>query len=253
MSYLNLLIKSLDPSAVAWRDMCDASIPNLELTLYDAFVRQCKGCFAWNNLDWLYLGAAFDDQSSRINRFSPGTLDAVKVNSPTFTQHVGWTCGNANRLGNTQTLAQSQSSQDSACLIAAWMDNATWASGIWSTNAQPHVAISPKLISPADSTGFRCNGGNAQNNLAGTTTSKGLFAVSRRNSANFDAWRGTEKTTVTRPSAVRNELGWVIGQASGTQAPWSLVAFGAALTDAQIINVRAAYNAYMIGLGQNPL
>ncbi len=252
MSYLNLLTRSLDASTIAWRDMCDASIPNLELTLYDAFVRQLKGCFAWNNLDWLLLYVAFDDQSSRINRFSPGTLDAVKVNSPTFVQYEGWLGSSNNYVSEPQTLAQATWSQNNVAVFGATLTEGQSAVGLLtSQNTTPDTTITPRNTS--DLAMFRLTSGNS-NQTRSNTTAKGFYAASRTLSTGYDSWIGASKTALTRNSAAPAVLDWrVPAGASASLFRVSLAGCGQSMTDAQILNIRAAYNAYMTGLGKNPI
>lgn len=102
-TYLNTRFATYTPAAVinSTYDTATSTVlsamtsqTNARALLIDNLIRGLKGYGIWNQLDALYMFAAIDSASSRINWKNPGTFNATVAGSPTFTVDRGFT-GNA--------------------------------------------------------------------------------------------------------------------------------------------------------------
>lgn len=107
---------------------------NTRKGLIDTLVGSLKTAGVWTKLDFLYLLGAHDADAALINAVSPGTYNALAVNSPSFTVDRGYTTDATTSYLNSQlnpTTAGSLTKlfAQNSCHMGVW--SRTAASGLY--------------------------------------------------------------------------------------------------------------------------
>jgi hypothetical protein len=252
-AYLN--VRQIIAEVKAWRDACDI-LPGIDqLGAYQDFVVALKDSGAWTLLDWLMLYASHDDQSSRINRVLPGTFDATKINSPTFTTFEGWVASGANQIDVPFDIAASgiQASQNSVTAITCVIANTGQSNGNALASQGGTQSIILRPYNTSSQFLVRAHSGTANDTVSSITSAKGFWALVRSSSTGYSVFNQTTKTNFTRTSSAPNYTS--IRTPAAGSPPWTIAlsAMGASMSDAQILSIRTAYNAYMVAMGKSPL
>ena len=220
-------------------------------TLINNTIVALKNAGIWSQLDVLYVLAAADSQAARINWKTPGTFDAVAVNSPTFEADRGFTGnGTSSRLRTNYT--------PSANAVNLQLNNAS----LWEWNRTdtqqgvndigngvvPQCAICPRFTS--DTTIVRVNDGTST--TVSNTSASGFFGGQRSGASATAIWKNGVRTvtgSVSSTSLASAEQ-WICGANSSQFSTHQIAgaAWAASLTglELQFYNIMLSY---MQGVG----
>lgn len=166
----------------------------------------------WSQLDVLYMLAAHDAQAARLNWKSPGTYDAIAVNSPAFATDRGYTGNGTSSRLRTQYTPSVNAVMFTRNSASAW---------IWSlTEGQSNIGDIGNVnggritVSPRSTTNLfnlRMNDGSATS--VANSVGKGFMGGVRRGASATAAWRDNSElgTGSVASSVVPAEETWICG------------------------------------------
>lgn len=225
--------------------------------LINALVVALKAAGVWTKLDALYIMAAFDSQSAKINWIRPGTYDLTAVNSPSFTTDVGFAnnSSNSNNLDtsfNPNTAPSPNLSRDDATIFAWGLDAndcGIHSGTMGQSTAAGYIDIYPR------------SGGSAAvyiNDSAGTIISvsdaSGLFSGSRTGASSTVIYRNGSQIGTGSPASTSLATGTNSkllkddGSGTGTQCyegAVSCAGFGSQMDATAHAALYTALNTYM--------
>lgn len=220
--------------------------------LIDAYVGALKTSGVWALLDVLYLLAARDAQSARLNLKAPGTFTGTANNSPTFTTDRGY-AGNgfsANvDTGYNPTVNGANYTLTSAT-IAIWSRTSAQGNGsiICGNTTVPRASMTDRTA--ANQIIHRLN--EASTTAVGSITDgSGLLQQSRNGDTKRMFRNGSQiSSNSVAPTGLPNQTFWILGgnNASGSSIEASLFAAGGDL-GALAADFYSATLAYMQGVG----
>lgn len=208
----------------------------------------------WAKLDALYVLATTEDQGSRVNWINPGTYNASKTGTPTFTVDNGWAGSSGNYLdtGFNPSTGSPKFVRNNGHLMAATLTDAVGGATTYLAGIAGWAGIQPRssagLISSLAHSSSVDNGG--------ANTGIGLYGWNRSASGPYDRYKNgsvfdsPSRTTVAAPSA--NLLICTHNGSNVSTKVVSFVCLGSALTSQQAIDLNSAYAAYMTSIGVSP-
>lgn len=221
-------------------------------SLIDAAVKSLKSAGVWSQLDCLYMLAAADSQSARLNWINPGTYTALAVNSPTFAADKGYTGdGSTSRLRTQYTPSVNgvNLTQNNASAWVWVLTNVVASTDDIGSHTAPRLLVesnnaSSLLVGDVNSSAAMS---------ASISTAIGLSGIQRRASSDRRLWKnGTQQgtTDTTASTAVANQEQWICGgnSTSFSTRQIACAAWGASLSGLE----SSLYNAllpYMQGIG----
>jgi hypothetical protein len=230
----------------------------------NTLIAALKNASVWTKLDCLWVLAAADAQAAQRN-WKADAFNLTPTNAPTFAADRGYT-GNASNAylatGFNAATAGGQYAQNSGSLgvwrltVPTTGDNRVDIGVSSSGGAFPSA-----LIRPYGQTSGKTDVGLNDNSAAGSLDRvTGFEVVTRNDSANIILYRGSaEAATQAKTSTALNSLAMTILalNVGGTPAQFSnselAIAFiGSGLTLADVQAMKAAFEAYLLGVGLGP-
>jgi hypothetical protein len=253
-----------DADAQALFDAMDVQPSAARKTLYNTLINDLKAAGVWTKLDIFYILAAHDAQAARLNLKSPGTFTATEsVTPPTFETDRGYTGnGTSSRLNTTwvpSTNGVNLVQNDASAWFWSRTDvaGATLSKGsIGNGSNAPFLGVYP-WDGAVDRMLYHINTGTAQSTGNFTsTTSLGMFGVSRTASALSKGWRngaqlGSNSTVVSTGRPTEEQWICAVNASSFDTRQMAMAAWGASLAglEASFYN---AVSAYLQGVGAAP-
>lgn len=181
--------------------------------LIDTTIKSLKSAGVWIKLDVLYVSAAADSQSARLNWKNPGTFDAIAVNSPAFVADRGYTGDGASSRLRTQYTPSTNGvnlTQDNA---SAWVwpltDVAETINDIGNTTA-PSIVLATRRATNVTSGTIN----DATTSSIANTSSIGFFGESRVDANTKRFWKngaqlGADQAVASTGIAAQEQ--WICG------------------------------------------
>lgn len=217
--------------------------------LIDTLVGSLKTAGVWTKLDLLYVMAAADEQSAKINWIDPGTNDLTNNNSTAFTADEGFT-GNGSNMDLTAgaIVATPQYVQNSAHL-GVWARSANAQGSGWEVSIGTNNRLAVRNAS--DTVDVRTNGSTTI--APASTNSVGHFVANRSASNASQIYRngsslGTDSSaSSTAPGAYTFR---VLSRAGSffSSRQVSFAHIGSSLTGTEVTDTYNAFNTYLSGL-----
>lgn len=238
----------------ATQDLINASPVRPSLTrvgIIDDYFTGLKTAGLWAKLDWLYLGAEFNQGLSLINAVNPGTADLTRVSSPIFVPGQGWKSDGSGYLtaGATPYAIGSNYTQDSAHVGVYNIGNTVAALATAGTVSVGSMYLIPQHT--GNVVRFRINDAVDTNSPAYTGAPEHII-LNRPDSATKQAWRNAVKVDEqsVASSGTTSNLAATIGQGTANTVH-SVAVFhgGAHLTPTEIDDMTTLTAAYLTAIG----
>jgi len=208
----------------------------------------------WAKLDVLYVHAATEDQGSRVNWKAPGSYNASKTGTPTFTTDNGWAGSSGNYLTSTfnASTAAGQFIRNNGHLLAATLTDANDTVSNFIAGISGYAGIQPRTSGGVYTT---LSQSTAQD-TGSANTGKGLYGWTRTTSATYDRYKNgalvdsPTRSSIALANAVLNVCTHNTTNVSSKVV--SMVSIGGGLTAGQMADFNTAYAAYMTSIGVSP-
>jgi hypothetical protein len=217
--------------------------------LIDTCVRALVAGGVWDLLDVLDVSAAADDQASLINWISPGTHDATAVDGPSFVADQGYTFASTAYLdSNFNPATAGGNYAQNSCSVFGWTPSTLVDSGgmVGSSSGRDPMSIyayfgAMTFVNPQ---GDYDSGGQAAGG------SDHFYGFSRTSATDVRVVAGATQHTISNNSAALDNGNIVIGRraAQAFSGTLSCVAIGGGMSSGQITALKAAIDAYLVGL-----
>ena len=251
----------LDPATVALLARMTTQPTSARIVLINNLIIGLKNASLWDKLDVFYMMAAHDSQAGRLN-WKSGSYTLSAVSSPLFTTDRGYTTDGASSYLNTG-LAPSAGAmfQQNSGSIGVYLN---------SINAQSDASVAMGSIgsvgtahiiprTTADAMRSRLNATATATALSSITNRLGFSAIIRPGSANIFGYKdGVAGALVAQASATPSEFSVFIGGANNLgslsnsiNTRFAVAFMGAALTGAELNNLRSAVLTYLTAIGAN--
>ncbi len=227
------------------------SAPNRKRTfLIDDTISVLKEKDLWNKLDLLYILAAHDSQSAKLNWKNPSLYNLAEYNSPTFTANQGFT-GNGTSAYldsgfNVSSAAGRVISQNSAHIsVYAITGSATYA-----MDAGLDTANNLRVMARSSSTNLATV--NSATNITWSAGAAPNFVVATRNDAtNVTAYEDAASSSGAATSAAIPSANFVILRATGvyTDRRVAMASLGSGLSLQNAADIRAVMTNYLTNVG----
>lgn len=234
---------------------------NARATVINTLIASLKSAGVWSKLGLLYLLAADNEQSARLNWKAPGISGTLTANnSPTFTTDRGFTGdGIAANLSTGVAISAIPNMSQNSAHIAAWglldiAGSSNWILGPAGTITSNFAQITPK----------GSGGGFIQSRLMGSVSVTGsataagnLFVASNRVvSTELRLYRsGALADVISNTSeASANSSSFSMLRSSGAYSSQQIAfaSAGAGLSDAEMTALYTAVNTYLQAVGAVP-
>jgi hypothetical protein len=186
----------------------------------NTLITSLKAAGIWSLLDVMYVMAANDSQAASLNWKNPATFALTLRGTPMFTKDRGYqgdSLASALKTGFTPSVNGVNYTQNSASAWAWCLANMQESRIVAGSLTAPRVLLQPWGSGNTLNVGIN----DANGTGPASTTSKGLFGVSRPNSTQIKAWaQGVAVSTQSvNSTAVANQEQYICGAGNGAGTP----------------------------------
>jgi len=156
--------------------------------LIDTLVGALKTATIWTSLDLFYMHAAHSAAAALINWKSPGTFDAIAVNSPAFTADRGYISDTSTSRLRTQYTPNTHAvnlQQDNGSNWVWSLNSAGSAASVTGNATAPRISIVPRNTSDQQ----QCRMNDNDSALRTSLDATGFFGISRPAAGTKRVWQ----------------------------------------------------------------